>query len=709
MVSVEEQSKAEIYATSISANQSGIISSIIGVAGAGFRLSLILNAVSCEVANEGLEVHSISKAVTLFSLTLKQVGVSLQNADSVHTVEALDGVHKIAEDATDVFDEFNEMLDKVRAKPAEGRPIPSIHQRFQWCFRRHRVLYLLGHLDCLKMNASLIQQVLQLGKLMASTNKGDSQEEVQMKQELIRQERAETQNVLIVRYWQMSKMDRLWEASRVEDEDHKIAAIEQDDQDLALVSSNGGPAGGQLAIEAPPPEYSSSLALVKLPSYSLGELDQTLHQIKRSPKDMVQVSTDAIEPLLDRWTRWYEVREKRHSREAKNRYVPTVDNPQDDESDDGMKPYHRRYDDSRDNSPQAGSRGYYLEGSTTDWRQPHSAEARAAARRRRQQYRGFQPSVSADNSDGERDLESNFSTGSHTRKKAPRHHIIDSSSESEASDHEPQAQSRPRQRRGSESPKTERAHPVMQHAYSSPRVSSAGIGMSNMNAHPQAQGRPHPQHAYTAPGAGHLYPPINIANAHNPYANTGTPPPGQPQSAYQQPPPGYQQTPSQYPTYPSYPSVPAAHARYVPASASPAPPPAPIAQMQSQMQNMSLNPNRLSMPYTSSSQRPVSRDGPAPRSPSHQQQPPPLAARSGSYRDSYGYHDRHAQRPYSPAHSRDGRGQGQGQQQQVDEKGRPLGEGKPNAKKNLAEGATKGLLGAGAIAGFLEALEGLSI
>jgi hypothetical protein len=32
-----------------------------------------------------------------------------------------------------------------------------------------------------------------------------------------------------------------------------------------------------------------------------------------------------------------------------------------------------------------------------------------------------------------------------------------------------------------------------------------------------------------------------------------------------------------------------------------------------------------------------------------------------------------------------------------------------NTKKNLREGATKGLLGAGAIAGFLEALEGLSI
>lgn len=37
------------------------------------------------------------------------------------------------------------------------------------------------------------------------------------------------------------------------------------------------------------------------------------------------------------------------------------------------------------------------------------------------------------------------------------------------------------------------------------------------------------------------------------------------------------------------------------------------------------------------------------------------------------------------------------------------GEGRAGKHGKLAEGATKGLLGAGAIAGFLEALEGLSI
>lgn len=156
---------------SYSSKNLGLIASIIGVAGAGFRLSLILNAVSCEVASEGLEVHSISKTVTLFSLTLKQTGISLQSADSVHTSEALDGVHKISEDATKVFEEFNDMLDRVRHKPSEGTMAHSIQQRFQWCFKRHRVTYLLAQLDSFKLSLSVIQQVLQLGKLMASTSR----------------------------------------------------------------------------------------------------------------------------------------------------------------------------------------------------------------------------------------------------------------------------------------------------------------------------------------------------------------------------------------------------------------------------------------------------------------------------------------------------------------------------------------------------------
>ena len=428
----------------------------------------------------------------------------------------------------------------------------------------------------------------------------------------------------------MSKLDRLFENSRREDDDDKIAAQEHHDDELTLVSS----ASSQLTIEAPPPEYVTSLALVRLPTYSLGELDTTLHKIKQSPKDMVQVSSDAIDPLLDRWTRWFQVREFKHTRNSGSRYGPSVDNYYEEEDD---RPYYQQYRE-REDSP----KGYYLEGNTTDWRKPNSVDARKEAARRRQQYTKYQPSVSAQSSDVE---DSPGST--HSKKRSPRHHIIDSASESSDSEHD---QPRVRLRRGSASPTTERKAmytegPQTVHSHASGQASSRrppNPGPPAVNVGSRLAPSPHIQRPYIAPDQSvghHSYsspmPPIHTANAPNPYAPTYTPYP-----MYH--PPGHQQAPS------------SAHARYMPQRPPSGPP--------------------------SNGVRPVSRDGTrGNRSPSRLSwgpQPPPgqVPISRSSYSNVKPEEDKRAR-----------------------------------TKKNLREGATKGLLGAGAIAGFLEALEGLSI
>ena len=442
----------------------------------------------------------------------------------------------------------------------------------------------------------------------------------------------ETQNALIVRYWQLSKLDRLFDNSRREDDDDKIAALEHHDDDLTLVSSAGS---SQLTIEAPPPEYATSLALVKLPTYSLGELDQTLHKIRQSPKDMVQVSSDAIDPLLDKWTRWYEVRERKHTRDSGGKYGPSVDTYYEDEDD---RPYYQRYRE-REDSPQ----GYYLEGTTTDWRKPHSVQAKEEAKRRRQQYSRYQPSVSAQSSDID---DSPGST--HSKKRSPRHHVIDSASESSDSEHD---QPRVRLRRGSASPITERqtmyneGTPIA-HSYSAGPTTSRKMpnhGGSGVNIGSRLAPSPHLQRPQVNPDqstAHHSFsspmPAIHTANAPNPYAPVGAPYPHY--GPYY--PPGQQQP------------VSTAHTRYMPQR----PPVGPLGN----------------------NARPLSRDGQGPgRSPS---------------RSSWG--------PSQPL---------PGQPPSRGSYPKPEEDKRSKTKKNLREGATKGLLGAGAIAGFLEALEGLSI
>ncbi|KAL2391723.1 hypothetical protein ABEF93_000153 [Exophiala dermatitidis] len=631
----------------------GAVASITGVASEAFRLSLVLNAVSCEVANAGLEVHSISKSVTLFAMMLKQTGNVLRSADPVHSHEAVETAESIAEESTRVFDEINDMLDRLRTKQVHGNSVPTIQQRFRWCFRKHRVTYLMAQLENLKLSLILMLQIIELGRLMASTSRHDRPEEVAVKTEAIRQERAEAQNAVIVRYWQMSKMDRLFEASQKEEEDDRKAhtgADTPEDDDLSLAETNSP----QQTTDVPPPEYAPSSALVKLPVYSLGELDQTLHQIKDSPRDMIQVSDRAIDPLLERWTIWRQVRERRHERGSGGRFVPTVQQLDEDDDD---RPLYERFGDQED-SP----RGYYLEGSTTDWRRPNSAAARQEASRRRREYSNYQPSVTTATSDVDEETPGTNAF----KKRAATRHVIESDSES--SDSEPdQLQSQPR-RRGSDGPVNERKVSFQEghsasHTHAVPipptgRAAVNGAGGGNRApsitaappvaprltspAHQPPNHRPWPtpdqnpiHHSISSP-----FPPVHPGIASNPYVPPPPPPPQQ-----------------HYPGYPRYTG-----------------PPAP--QLSTAYGVQPGSPSRYMPPATNPivfSPRPGSQDGKHGRSPSR------LSQHSTPARG-------HARADDDKRHSRE-----------------------KSTKHNLREGATKGLLGAGAMAGFLQALEGLSI
>lgn len=441
-------------------------------------------------------------------------------------------------------------------------------------------------------------------------------------------------------------MDRLFEASQKEEEDGRKASISKDTlqrEELSVAHTSDL----QPTATAPPPEYAPSSALVKLPVYSLGELDQTLHQIKESPKDMIRVSDQAIDPLLERWTRWREVRERRHQRDSGGRFVPTVQNLDEDDED---QPLHERYGDEED-SP----RGYYLEGNTTDWRKPNSAAARQEAFRRRKQYSKYQPSVTAAASD------TDDSPGSTTSKKpAAKRHIIDSSSDLDSSASEPEGDQSNARRRNSGSPPAERKISFHENipasnSYTSPiqpppwvtvhgasggnRSPSVTSGqptaarLSSPAYHPLGH-RPRPtpdqnpaHHSMSSP-----LPPVHIANAPNPY--TPQQHAGFPRFVGQPVPP-----------FSPYGAQPTMQARYIPQPANP--------------------------PVVSA--RPGSQDGKHGRSPSRLSHHS-IAARS------------HTRGEDDKRHSRE-----------------------KSTRHNLREGATKGLLGAGAIAGFLQALEGLSI
>lgn len=246
-------------------------------------------------------------------------------------------------------------------------------------------------------------------------------EQAAVKEELISGERAETQNWVIVRYWATARLDRLYDVAQKE-------ALEEKQSEQAMLQQQP-----QLAIEAPPDE--NCMALIKLPPVeSLADLDTSLNTIRNSPRDMVRTSNEVIDPLLARWTRWQDEQRRQASTSSNGPPPPRTYNA-------AAYEYYSSDDDTHNGDKE--ERGYFLEGTTTDWRQPHSQQARAEARQKRKEYKAYQPKVEDEKEPA----------GQHAKdpsRRASQRHIIDSSSDdslSDSSDSEEESRRRREDRR----------------------------------------------------------------------------------------------------------------------------------------------------------------------------------------------------------------------------------------------------------------------
>ena len=365
---------------------------------------------------------------------------------------------------------------------------------------------------------------------------------------------------------------------------------------------------------------------------------------------MVQVSNQAIDPLLERWTVWRDVRERRHNRHSSSKYAPSVDNLNEDDD----TTFYDRYEGRED-----GARGYYLEGTTTDWRKPNSASARQEASRRRKKYSSYQPNVSAASSD----VEDSPGSGTSSKKRSSTRHIIDSGSGSSAS--EPEIAQPKARRRSSGSRPTERKVQFPEGGAPTVQTSAAATTQSAAWSAANSGGagnRPPSTQPSVVSGqstASRMSSPAYHPPGHRPWASPDQTMAHHSMSSPLLPAPIFS-GPNMYgpPQTASFPRHMGSLQTQPQQKLFPHPPPS------SQTRYMAQQQTRMGLPP-----RPVSQDGRTPRSPSRLSQQT-MSARA---------HD-------EKRHSKE-----------------------KSSRQSLKESATKGLIGAGAIAGFLEALEGFSL
>ncbi|KAK5952422.1 hypothetical protein OHC33_006465 [Knufia fluminis] len=625
-----------------------IVASIITVASAGFRLSLILNAVSCEIANAPAEIHAISKSLTFFSLLLKQTAAVLDQAEPVHSQEVIRVAEQVLEESNAVFHDINTILDRVRTRKQDGTLSPSRPQRFKWCFKRHGIEYLLGRMDRLQMSLSLMLQIIQLGTTMASTSRNDSPQRVKEMSDKIQRERVEAQNIVVLYSSENQRVDQLYVAAR-EEQTEPQSSIEYskdstDSDALTLVSSHDS----QLANAEELPVYTDKDVVIQPPARVLSGFEENWQQMNRSPEDMLKSSEEVINRLLERWTIWREKRDQelRQPRSRQNsRYHPVVQESLDE--DDFL--YSERYQD-RDDSPS----GKYIEGVTTDWRQPQSGEARQKRAQLRKQYAAYQASV-----EGGSELEDS-PTSTSSKKKSSRKHAIDSDEYTSESEEE-KTEAKPHPRR--------RSSAIAIPSQLKPRVddtpvskSYGGTSKAPAKAPTANNGAARPSLSPTWSQYQQQHRPSLTPDQNRAHHSFSSPVPANymHNGAYVYPPPGAgPQSPSPYhpPNAQTYPFPQGQHQRYVP----PRPPTQASRQAPTQQRPVSKD----------GPQRPVSRDGRPPRSPSR------------------------LSREYTPAEYKEYEAAKKRQKKEL--------------RRNIGDGAAKGLLAGGGLAVFLEALDSLSL
>jgi hypothetical protein len=152
----------------------GVVASVAQLADYGFRLSIKLISYSEAVSRADKTIESLSNEVSFTSGVLKVLGDILEHDDAKlinrTAVEATQGTVK---ECFVVFEGLTKILDKALPKNADekgarGGKGMKFRERMKWPFMEPKVELMRANLDRLKMNLTLMLEVLKFARDITS-------------------------------------------------------------------------------------------------------------------------------------------------------------------------------------------------------------------------------------------------------------------------------------------------------------------------------------------------------------------------------------------------------------------------------------------------------------------------------------------------------------------------------------------------------------
>ena len=146
----------------------GLIGTIVGIAGAGVKLSITLYTFSETVATASWEIKNIARDVSLTAAVLEELGSNLKQDElaKLYSGSAVKTAEDVVTECKSVFMEIDGILAKTMEATSKrwpkkgGRLTLSALDRLKWPFLQPKMELLRGNLERLKSTLVLMLNVL---------------------------------------------------------------------------------------------------------------------------------------------------------------------------------------------------------------------------------------------------------------------------------------------------------------------------------------------------------------------------------------------------------------------------------------------------------------------------------------------------------------------------------------------------------------------
>ena len=149
----------------------GAVASIIGIVGAGAKLSITLFDFASTIGSAGAEVRAIGTEISLFCSVLKQLERTLTKANNKrYSISAIEATQEILDTTTGVLGEIEDIINGIQKHKGQStEPTIDLTAKIKWTLRkrskiqRHRAM-----LESCKITLHIMLTTLDFARKLSS-------------------------------------------------------------------------------------------------------------------------------------------------------------------------------------------------------------------------------------------------------------------------------------------------------------------------------------------------------------------------------------------------------------------------------------------------------------------------------------------------------------------------------------------------------------